>query len=357
MFKKIRFEKSKYPIFKIAFWILLVASLVMIGLIIRKNLCVFNIEKFGSTVKPITINVKFKNKINDNYFVCFDNYCKPFENNSLPDSSFERVNSYSVTFDNSDEEYIRNKVNAVYFAHSLKNKTVKNNIENIYFYIGEEMRYFEFSDIEKLENKVVSILLDGEKEKKEYKIYKFNNSNNDYNLLHKIKIIILSFVFNWKFYIVPYCWLFVAVLIFIFNKDVFKISIKNKDTILFGVLILFSLFFAFSYFATPKLLKGKNDLLNFVLNDYKKYKNYEIIVLSKNQEKPKNLENINWQNVKLNKNEVLKGIRKSDYTKKDKKVIIYFDSNVADVGTLILKNPKIQTYRTNYVLNAKLIYD
>ena len=106
MFKKIRFEKSKYPIFKITFWILLVASLVMIGLIIRKNLCVFNIEKFGSTVKPITINVKFKNKINDNYFVCFDNYCKPFENNSLPDSSFERVNSYSVTFDNSDEEYI-----------------------------------------------------------------------------------------------------------------------------------------------------------------------------------------------------------------------------------------------------------
>ena len=120
-------------------------------------------------------------------------------------------------------------------------------------------------------------------------------------------------------------------------KALNKLSLPSEDVLIVGSRKVFE-YYAVNY--------------NLSLN-----KNYEIIVLSKNQEKPKSLENINWQNVKLNKNEVLKGIRKSDYTKKDKKVIIYFDSNVADVGTLILKNPKIQTYRTNYVLNAKLIYD
>ena len=357
MFKKIRFEKSKYPIFKIAFWVLLLASILMIGLIIKKNLYVLNVKDFGSTVKPITINIKFKNKIDDNYFVCFDNYCKPLENNSLADMTFERINSFSVTFDNSDEEYIKHKINGIYFAHSLNNKTVKNNIENIYLNIGEDIQYFEFKDIEKLESKVVSILPDGEKEQKEYKIYKFENSNNDYDFLHKVKIVILSFVFNWIFYIVPYCWLLVAILIFVFNKDVFKFSTKTKDTILFSVFLSFVLLFAFSYFTTQKLSNGKNNLLNFVLNDSKKYQNYEIIVLAKNQEKPKNLDNINWQNIKLNKKETLKGIRKSDYTKKDKKVVIYFDSNVADVASLILKNPRIETNRTNYTMNAKLIYN
>lgn len=356
MFKKIRFEKSKYPIFKIAFWILLVASILMIGLIIKKNLYCFNVKNFGATVKPVTLNVKFKNKIDDNYLVCFDNYCKSLENNSMPDATREKTNSYSVTFDNSDEEFIKNKISKIHFAHSLENKTAKNNIESIYLYIGDKSYAFDFSDIEKLENKIVTILPDDKKESAKYKIYKFENSNNDYNILHKIKIVVLSFVFNWKFYIVPYCWLIVAILIFIFNKDAFNIPTKKKDNILFTLLFIFAFLFVSAYFATPKLKNGENNLLNFVLNDSKKYKNYEIIVLSKNQEKPQNIANINWQYVKLNEKELLKGIRKSDYTKKDKKVVIYFDSNVADIGTLGLKIPNLEMHRTNYTMNAKLVY-
>lgn len=356
MFKKIRFEKSKYPIFKIAFWILLVASILMIGLIIKKNLYCFNIKDFGATVKPITLNVKFKNKIDDDYFVCFDNYCKPLENNSLVDGSREIVNSYSATFDNSDEEFIKNKISNIYFAHSLENKNAKNNIESIYFYIGDESYAFNFSDIEKLENKTVPILPEGKKESVKYKIYKFEKSNNDFNVLHKIKIVVLSFVFNWKFYIVPYCWLFVAILIFVFNKSAFNISTKKKDNILFVLLLALAFLFVMAYFTTPKLKNGENNLLNFALNDSKKYKNYEIIVLSKEQKKPENIGNINWQYVKLNEKELLKGIRKSDYTKKDKKVVIYFDSNVANIETLGFKNPNLEMHRTNYAMNAKLIY-
>lgn len=357
MFKKIKFEKSKYPIFKIAFWILLFASLLMIALIVKKNICVLNIKNIGGAVKPITVNIKFKNKLDDNYYVCFDDYCKPLENNSLADATRENINSYSVFFDNSDENYIKNSIKNVYFAHSLKNRNVKNDLESIYLYIGDEKYYYTFSDIEKFETKNVSVVLDNSKEKSEYKIYKFENSNNNHSLIHKIGIIILSFGFNWIFYIVPYCWLFVAVLIFVFNKDAFNMSIAKKDTILFNIALFLGLIFAITYFAMPKLKNGEGDLLHFALNDSKNYPNYEIHVLTNKKNASIDSKNINLHYVELKEKEQLKGIRKSDYTKKDKKVIIYYDTNVADIGLLMLKNPLLHVYRTNYNLNAKTIYD
>lgn len=357
MLKGIKFEKSKYPIFKIAFWVLILASFLTIAIIVKKNFHILNIKDFGGTTKPITVNVKFKNKINENYYVCFDDYCKSLTNNSLPDASRNVINSYSVIFDGSDEAITKKSIKNVYFAHSSKNKNIKDNIDSIYLYIGNEKRCYNFSDIEKLETKIVSILLDESSEKAEYKIYKFENSSNNLSLIHKTGIIILSFVFNWIYFIVPYCWLMVAILIFIFNKDAFNMPLAKKDTILFNIAISLIALFTIFYFTMPKLKNSEDDLFLFVLNDSKNYPNYEIHVLTNKKDAVINNKDINLHYVELKEKELLKGVRKSDYTKKDKKVIIYYDTNTADVELLMLKNPLLHIYKTNYSLIAKAIYN
>ena len=46
---KIKFQKSKYPIFKISFWIILICSLLLILNIIRINAFAFKIKNIYPT--------------------------------------------------------------------------------------------------------------------------------------------------------------------------------------------------------------------------------------------------------------------------------------------------------------------
>jgi len=354
MLKRIKFEKSKYPIFKIAFFILIFCSLSMIFYIAKINFCLYNIKNIGSSIRPITLNIKFNKPVEKDIFICFNDYCKVLENNSTIDNIIKKTNIYSVSLNENDEEFFQKRVKNIYFAH-LINKNTIDSIESIVLYIGNDYKTLSKEDIKNSEFKTSRIKINNDKEA-EYKIYKIKNSSNIQKPLRLISIFILSFVYNWNAYIIPFSWLFVAILIFLFNKDAFNMPLKKKSLILFLSIVLFATMISGAKLLTPKESQGQNNLIDFVLNDIKNYKDYEINILSNQKDIPDKLknQNINWHFIELKDNTPLNKIDKYNYTK-NKNALLYFDSNTVNVDIMTFSNAKMHIIKSNYLKIGKII--
>ena len=224
--------------------------------------------------------------------------------------------------------------------------------------IGKNYYHFNVSDVLKFNSKVVSIVLDNSKEAKEYKVFAFSELNSKVEFKDKIKVAFLSLVFNYKCYIVPYIWLSICLLIFIFNKDAFKISIKNKLKILFA--LLFALIFLL--FSAYLLLNNKNndELLEYIKKDLVNYKNYETHIISnKNEDYLK--EYFKNENSKIifhyvDKDEKLTKIEKDDYKKDKKNIVIYFDSDSVEIETVSILSARMNVINTNSKKLGKITY-
>mgnify|MGYP003305784653 CR=1 FL=1 len=126
---KFKFEKSKYPIFKISFWVILISSIVLIGLIAKKNLHLFNIG--GNYAKnPVSFNVTFNRKNDENFLVCYGKYCKALENNSLVGNASGLSNIKSSVLDNDDENFADLEYENIYFAAPKETKNIENGKNN-----------------------------------------------------------------------------------------------------------------------------------------------------------------------------------------------------------------------------------
>lgn len=355
---KYKFEKSKYPIFKIAFYILLFCSLFLFLMIAKNNAYKITIKGISPVLKPISVNVDFIRNTNDRIFVCFDNYCKPLESNSFiaQKAGFSYV--ASVSFDREDKEFFNTKIKNVYFALPKNMKKPENKIEKVVLYLANEAHHYKFEDIKKLEKKTVSLAIDGIKELKEYDVYTFKNSSNYVGLKNHLMTLTLSLICKIKLYIFPYCWLFISLLIFLFNKDAFKYSFKTKGVILCYV---FSFVFIVMLFIYCTLPKEKTDLLgDYVLNDVEKYaKTHKVQVITrKNKKHLPELNDIDiaWHYLDLEKDKLGK-IDKEEFAKNDIKTIIYFDSDSIDIGAISLFSARAKIYYTNDGAIGKLTYN
>lgn len=329
--KRFKFEKSKYPIFKISFWIILFCSIVLICLIAKKNLHLFSVN--GNYAKnPVSFNVTFNRKNNDNFLVCYGKYCKALNDNSLVGNSSGLANIKSSSIDSEDENFADLKYENIYFAIPKEIKNVQNLIDKFDIFINAKAYQYDIFEVLKFENKIVKIALENDLEAKEYKIYAFKNLNSNVDLKTKIAIINLSLVKNIEFYIIPFAWFLVCILIFLFNKDVFKTAFKQK------LIIIGSSFFAFLLILTMfYFLLGKakvNVLVDYIENDSNNYKNYKIEVLKSDKK--------------------LEKISKEKY---EKNTVLYFDSDVLNVDVASLTNAKMQIFNANDKKVGKLIIE
>ena len=356
---KIKFEKSKYPIFKIAFWIIFISSIILILNIIRIKAFQFSINNIYPT-KQVSANFFLTRKLDDNFLICFDNYCKTPEANSLFGSLANYSNIYSARYDESDDNFFNTKIKNVYFAYPKNTQKIENKLEKITVYVGDDSFEYTIDDFKKMKSKEISIIFDNSEEKLTYNAYTLNISNPYRGLLNHFYIIILSFIFNWKDFIVPYSWLFVVGLIFLFNKDVFKITIKTKTIILSSIFVLYSFLFAISYFNLPK---NTNDFyMNYIQNDIQNYKNHDIYIISNKTEDylnkyPKIKEiGVNWRYIDLNKEKPLAAIKRNDFVKNNKKTVVYGSSEAINFDTAIMSNGKLQVIDTGLIRFGKLVY-
>lgn len=356
---KIEFKKSKYPIFKIAFWIIFVCSILLILNIIRLNSFALPVKGIYAT-KQTSANFFFTRKPTDNFLFCFDNYCKTPEPNSLIGAMANSSNIYSARYDESDDNFFETKIKNIHFAYPKNIKNIENKLEKIIVYVGDSSFEYTIEDFKKMKNKEVPIVFDDSVEETIYTLYTLNTTNPYRGLLNHFFIIILSFVFNWKAFVVPYSWIFVAGLIFFFNKDAFKITTKTKTIITVGILALYSLLFIVSYFNLPK---NKNDFyMNFIQDDIQNHKNHEIHIISNKDESylnnyPKLKDaKINWHYIDLEKEEQLNSIKKENYIKNNKPSVIYGSSEAIDFDTAIMSNGKLQVIDTGLIRFGKLIF-
>ena len=139
--------------------------------------------------------------------------------------------------------------------------------------------------------------------------------------------------------------------IFSFNKDVFKFSIKTKAIILSSLFTIFTILFLGLYFLFPKE-EQNTTFINYIEEDIKNYSDYKIHIISKEDSKLQK-ENITWHKVE----EKIEKIEKENYKKGNEKIIIYFDSNSANIDNISLVNARAQIINANSLKIGKITYD
>ncbi len=237
--KKIKFEKSGLPIIPVCFYFIILVSLFIILNIIKSSSFHFNIKGFNYPLENVRITFETDDRLNEAaYLICFEDYCKGAETNEFRSYYFSELTSDEI-------EFFEKKVNKIFFAGDTRVGNFPKNIKNIDINVGNKNIYLNRDDISKLEIKEISINLksqDGKDEVKKYNAVVLPEISNYKGFLSHISNIFLSLFYNWKIFIFPYCWLFLAFLIFIFNRDEFKFKLNlNKKTFCF---ILGAIFFA-----------------------------------------------------------------------------------------------------------------
>ena len=104
------------------------------------------------------------------------------------------------------------------------------------------------------------------------------------------------------------------------------------------------------------------NFMNFVYEDSKNYQDeYEIHVINTDTKEyishyPKLLENknIKWHFINTNENKIITKIKKEDYTKSNKKAMIYFNAIGVDLQKINSFNPRLYFYNNNLTPFAKM---
>lgn len=234
MFKNTKFfQKSKYPIFKISFWIFVISTILIFAKVIFLNPYIFSSQPFGYSLKPVSINMVLKKPLKEMMFLCFEDYCKVPKNNQLMQNSSDLSNIYSVQYNAEDEDFIRKKIKNIYIAYPNNNQKQENiveNIDEIQLYIGSDEYYYNNDEIKKFKSKTTKIQLENQDKLTDYQVLVVENANNYKGIFNHIINIFLSLFHNWKYFIIPYCWLAFICLLYVFKKDEidFKINLNKK---------------------------------------------------------------------------------------------------------------------------------
>lgn len=241
IFKKIKFEKSGLPIIPVCFYIIIILSFFTIFNIIKTKSYHFNIKGFNYPLENIKITFEADDRLHENaYIICYNDYCKT-------SATSEFRSYYFSELTNEEREFYEKKTTKIYLAADESIDYFPKNLKNIDINVGNKNIYLNADDISKLEKKEISINLgnDGKNKVQKFNALILPEVNNYKGFLSHIKNIFLSLFYNWYYFIFPYCWLFLAFLIYVFNKDEFKFNLKLNEKsakktyfIIFGVIIL-----------------------------------------------------------------------------------------------------------------------
>ncbi len=218
-----KFKKSNYPIIPVAFFCVVVFSIVTIFMIIKNNYTQLEVKNFISPVEPITINLEMKDRISSNVFICYDDNCSILDDSILS-------NVYYSHFQSGYENIENKKIKNIILAYPAFDKEFYNNISDVDLHIGNKKYYLIKDDISKIQQKKVKIeVISSNAEKPElveYNTLLLSDKGNYRGIYNNICSIFLSLFYNWKVFIIPYLWLFFAFVFYLFNKDEFNFKSK-----------------------------------------------------------------------------------------------------------------------------------
>ena len=218
-----------------AFWMLVIFSIFGIINIFLHMPNYFQIQNLNSILEPIAINVEFENKIKTNdMLVCYNDYCRGLFSDNF-------YNVYHDKFNFDDDNFYSSKISKIYIAYPIEYKKLNENISDIFLYIGVRAFHYNKKDIKKFNTYDFSIKIQNSDVTKNLAALELPKISNYKGILNHITVLFLSLFSNWLLFIIPYFWLFIAFLIYIFNKDIFKFNFDyiKKYKYLIILLIIF----------------------------------------------------------------------------------------------------------------------
>ena len=225
MLKGLKFERSKYPTFKIAFCVFLFATVFLFLKMFAANLYAFNVKPFGYPLKSVAVNLTSKKPLERGAFICFNDYCKSLTNNHVLGVNVPLSNVYSAEYNASDFAFTKGRLKNIYFAYP-KNSKIKNNIEEVVIYNGVDVKRYYAKDIEKLRSDETEIKIEDKDEVQKYNVIAFENINNYKGVFNHILNLFLALFCNWSDFIIPYFWLIFTAVFYIFKKEEIGFEIK-----------------------------------------------------------------------------------------------------------------------------------
>ncbi len=219
-----------------SFWALIIFAIYSIFNILHTYSYRFTIKNLNQTLKPISINLIPIQRFDEDIFVCFNSYCRSFDKDNFN-------NIYSYKFDDNDQAFYKTKVKNIFILYPREFKNFNKNIETIWLNVGNNDYYYNQKDIFKFTRKDLKMALDKDQTEQVYSAIKLPIVNNYKGFLNHLSVLFLSLFYNWNFFIIPYFWLFVAYLIYFFNKDKFNFRFSSKFVYCaLGGIILISIF-------------------------------------------------------------------------------------------------------------------
>lgn len=235
--RRLNVRKNNNKIIVFGFWFLIISSILAIAKIFFMYPNNFNIKELNRTIDPISVNFELNQRVNPSaLLVCFSQYCV-----SPQSDIFRKV--YSYRFDYNDTNFFKFKTKDLKIAIPEGYENIK--IEKIFLSNKNKNYYYDSNDILKFKTTSISVTLDDTNELHKYNATTIPNINNYRGIINNIVVIFLSLFSNWTLFVIPYCWIFCAFLIYIFNKDCFNLNINFKDKGHFYILISIFLIGAF----------------------------------------------------------------------------------------------------------------
>ncbi len=196
-------KKESKKVYLIAFWALILFSIVSIINIFRVHLFEFSIPGSNFPREEIKINVTLDKKINDNFFICYNDYCE-----SLNKDMF--LNVLSNRLDATKSEFYRATIKDLYILYPKK---YINSINDISMFVGNKKYFYSKNDISKFEKKDVNLKLDEDSKALSLNSISLPKINNYKGVLNHFVILILSLFYKAIVFLIPYFWLYIAYLI------------------------------------------------------------------------------------------------------------------------------------------------
>lgn len=220
--KIFEFKKSKYPIFKICFIILVLCGfLSTFSTIIRNIQQLGNVGTYQTAYEPISINLEYKQRIAKNpSLVCFEDYCTDF----LTDAFH---NNFFVSFNEENSDFFTKKINNILILMPEKSNYI-NQINQIIIQVGSKDYHYKTDEIKNFPIKEVNFKEDKTNETVKFKAIVLPKVNNHKGFLKQCEIIILYMIYNWEIFLPCYFTFFLAFLVYLYKKDEIDLKFINS---------------------------------------------------------------------------------------------------------------------------------
>ncbi len=150
MNKFFKFEKSKFPVMKSAFILLILFSLFSIFSNMYFSRYQVNIPSYARPIEDVSLNVTLKNNTMLDLSLCVNDFCKVMENGTF-------YQHYNIRLDNLYPEFREDKINTISLLTNFPKEKLIKNIDNVDLHIGTKDYFFTQSDISEFEVKKVNV--------------------------------------------------------------------------------------------------------------------------------------------------------------------------------------------------------